>query len=189
MGLNQWYEKGVTPDTYIESLDKLKNNFLHIYNNFSLPADEDYFQSLKEKNLRVIVLAEVWCGHCMLNIPILLRLAEKIEMPVRFLARDENLELMDQYLTNGKSRTIPIFIFIDEDGNEVTKWGPVAEKTKQFVDKLKVNLPPKDDENYQEKFIELIKFTARSFREDSDFWFGVYDSMKQTLSEGAPKVN
>ena len=57
------------------------------------------------------------------------------------------------------------------------------------MDNLKVSFPAKDNENYQEKFIEFIKSTARSFRENTDFWDGVYISMKQTLSEGAPKVN
>src|SRR5699024_12202201 len=97
------------------------DNFLHIYDNFLLPEDEAKLAAIKEKNLRVLALAEVWCGHCMLCVPILLRLAEKTGMPVKILPRDENLELMDQYLTNEK-RIIPIFVFIDEDGNEVAKW-------------------------------------------------------------------
>ena len=188
MGLNNWFDKGITPDTYIESLDRHKESFAHIYKHFKMPADEEFFQSLKEENLRVIVLAEVWCGHCMLNIPILLRLAEKVDMPVRFLPRDENLELMDQYLTNGKSRTIPIFIFIDENGNEVTKWGPIAEKTKQFVDQHRVDLPSKDAEDYKEKFTNLIKLMTKTFREDSAFWDGAFNSMKQVLADRL-KVN
>src|SRR5690625_3759143 len=114
MELNQWYKKGLSGIDYIESMDKLKNSSMHIYKRFTPPTDNAFLQSLKKKNLRVIVLAEDWCGHCMLNIPILLRLTEQVDMPVRFLRRDENLELMDQYLTNGKSRTIPIFIFIED---------------------------------------------------------------------------
>lgn len=183
MGLNEWYNKGLSGIDYIESMDKLKESSLHIYRNFTPPADVDFFQSLKQKNLRVIVLAEEWCGHCMLNIPILLRLTEQVDMPIRFLRRDENLELMDQYLTNGKSRTIPIFIFIDEDGNEVTKWGPLADYTKQFVDKHRVNLPAKDAEDYQDKFTEMIQITGRAFRDDSNFWDGVYTSLKETLEK------
>src|SRR5690625_5900658 len=93
-------------------MDKLKKGHHAIYNNFQIPNEDDFFSTLKSKDLRVIVLAEVWCGHCMLNIPILLHLAEKTEMPVRILPRDENLDLMDQYLTNDK-RIIPIFIFIE----------------------------------------------------------------------------
>ena len=181
MALNQWFEKGITPDEYIKSLEKHKVGFSHIYANFSVPEDESFLQSVREKELRVIVLAEPWCGHCMLNIPVLLRLSEKTNMPVRFLPRDENLELMDQYLTNGKSRTIPIFIFIDNDGNEVTKWGPIAERTKQFVDQYREKLPAKDSPDYDEKFKEMIEFMANTFKEDNQFWSGSYESMKQTL--------
>lgn len=183
MGLNKWFDKGITPDTYIESLEKHEEAFSHIYSHFSVPTDELFSQSIQDKNLRVVVLAEPWCGHCLLNIPVLLRLAEKTEMPVRILPRDENLELMDQYLTNGKSRTIPIFIFIDENGNEITKWGPIAEYTKQFIDQHKNDLPPKDAEDFNEKFTAMIEFTAKEFRDKPDFWNGSYTSMKETLSK------
>ena len=185
MGLNKWYDKGLTPEQYIETLEKHKEGFSHIYNQFTLQDEEDFIQLLKEKNLRVVVLAEPWCGHCMLNIPVLFRLAEKADMPVRILLRDENLELMDQYLTNGKSRTIPIFIFIDEEGNEVAKWGPIAERTKQFVDVHRVNLPAKDAEDYEEEFTKMIKLMAKSFQENAEFWNGSYESMKQELADVA----
>lgn len=181
MNLNKWYEKGMTAISYIENMDKLKKNSLHIYENFTPPVDEVFLQSLKKKSLRVIVLAEEWCGHCMLDIPILLRLTEQVDIPVRFLLRDDNLELMDQYLTNGKSRTIPIFIFIDEQGHEVAKWGPIAAYTKQFVDKHSANLPAKNADDYQEKFVEMVKYMARVFRDQTEFWDEVYQSIKQTL--------
>ena len=184
MGLNNWYDKGLTPDEYIKSLGDLKDGFSNIYKYFKPANENDFFQQVKDMKLRVIVIAEPWCGHCMLNIPIVLRLAQKTDMPVRLLPRDENLELMDQYLTNGKSRTIPIIIFIDYDGNEVAKWGPIAKKTKQFVDKHKKDLPPKDAENYQEKLMEMYKITAKAFSEDSNLWNGTYDSMKQALLDG-----
>lgn len=186
MSLNQWYEKGITAETYIESLDTHKENFSYIYNNIDLATfekDEAFFQFIEEKNLRVIALAEPWCGHCMLNVPILLRLAEKVEMPVRILPRDEHLELMDQYLTNGKSRTIPIFIFIDENGKEVAKWGPIAEETKQFTSELMKKLPAKDAVDYDEKFKAAITSVSEAFRENSDFWRYSYESMKQALQK------
>jgi len=180
MGLNKWFEKGLLPEEYKNQLTDHKENFFTIDRNFQLPEDEEFFSTLKAKNLRAIVLAEVWCGHCMLNIPIFLKIAEKADMPVRFLNRDENLELMDQYLTNG-NRVIPIFIFIDEEGNEVTTWGPMAETTRKFVAPLRENLPPKDDETYDEKFRELIKTTTKEFTTNEQLWLGVFESFKATL--------
>ncbi|MEW9677064.1 thioredoxin family protein [Lentibacillus sp. L22] len=180
--LNQWYEQGMSPDTYIESMEKHKENLLHIFDHFTVPdEDEVFFEKLADKNLRVIVLTEDWCGDAMLNVPILLRLAEKTKTPVKILLRDQNLELMDQYLTNGKSRSIPIFIFIDEQGNQVAKWGPRADKIQQFVDQAREQLPDKDASNYQEKFNEMLLFMTKTYRDNSDFWDDVYFSLKQTL--------
>ena len=181
MTLNKWYDKGLTTDQYTESLTAQKDGFMHVYENFNLPDDEPFFQSVKDKSLRVIILAEPWCGHCMFNIPVLFQLATKTDMPVRILPRDENLELMDQYLTNGKSRSVPIFIFIDDSGQEVAKWGPIADKTKQFADELKVNLPAKDAADYDDKFKGFIATVGKEFREDPDFWLASYEGMKKAL--------
>ncbi|OZU88550.1 thioredoxin family protein [Virgibacillus indicus] len=181
MTLNQWFEKGMQVDTYIESMEKNKEGLLHVYDNFPLPEDEAFHQELKNKNLRAIVLTEDWCGDAMVNMPILLRLSEASDIEVRVLLRDQNLELMDQYLTNGKSRSIPIFIFIDESGNEVAKWGPRAQKVQQFVDEASNALPDKEAADYKEKFSEMIMFMNKSFRENTDFWDEIYKSLKQTL--------
>lgn len=183
MNLNQWYEKAMSTDEYIESMDKHKENLLHIYDHFTLPENETFIQALKGRNLRAIVLTEDWCGDAMLNIPILLRLAEAADINVRMLLRDQNLELMDEYLTNGKSRSIPIFIFIDENGNEVAKWGPRAEKIQQFTDESQKSLPAKDTDDHKEKFNQMILFMMKSFRDNTDFWDEVYQSLKQTLKD------
>jgi hypothetical protein len=183
MELNQWYEKGMSPDVYIESMEKHKENLLHIYDEYTLPQDDAFFRKLREDDLRVIVLTEDWCGDAMLNIPILLRLAEAGNMDVRMLLRDDNLELMDQYLTNGKSRSIPIFIFIDKDGNEAAKWGPRAETLQKFFDEARTKLPDKEAEDYDEKFKEMLFFITKSFRDNTDFWDDVYQSLKHTLQD------
>ena len=181
MTLNEWYEKGMSVDSYIESMEKNKEGLLHIYDNFSLPQDEAFYKELRDKSLRAIVLTEDWCGDAMVNMPVLLRLTEAANMDVRVLLRDQNLELMDQYLTNGKSRSIPIFIFIDEYGNEAAKWGPRAQKVQEFIDKSQKALPDKDAPDYKEKFNEMIMFMNKSFRDNTDFWDEIYKSLKKTL--------
>ena len=182
MSLQTWFEKGLTADAYRETLDYHKDNFAKIYDSFELPKDEEFFQDIQKKQLRVIVLAEPWCGHCMLNIPILLHFAKATQMDVRFLLRDENLELMDQYLTNG-NRTIPIFIFINQNGEEVAKWGPMAEKTRNILAPHREKLPPKGTEGYDEAFKEMVKFTTSEFRENRSIWEGVYTSLKETIEK------
>ncbi|AVQ99708.1 thioredoxin family protein [Oceanobacillus iheyensis] len=183
MNLNTWFEKGMSPDMYIESMEKHKENLLYIYDTFSLPEDTAFFTRLQKEQLRAIVLTEDWCGDAMLNIPILLHIAEAGDIDVRMLLRDQNLELMDNYLTNGKSRSIPIIIFLDQEGNEVAKWGPRAEKIQAFVNESQAKLPEKDASDYKVKFNEMILFMTKSFRDNHDFWEEVYNSLKGTLSK------
>ena len=144
MNLNDWFNKGMTLDQYIEGMKVNREEMLRIHEQFQLTEEQRSFAAkLADKNLRVIVLTADWCGDAMLCIPILMRIAEVGKMELRFLIRDDNLELMDQYLTNGKSRSIPIFIFIDEEGTEQAVWGPRAPEVQQFIENLRSTLPQK----------------------------------------------
>jgi hypothetical protein len=74
--------------------------------------------------LRLLVIAEDWCGDASSTVPILARFADAAPgLELRVLRRDEHPELMDRYLTNG-SRSIPIVIALDEGYLELGHWGP-----------------------------------------------------------------
>ncbi|WP_181349509.1 thioredoxin family protein [Thalassobacillus sp. CUG 92003] len=182
MKLEDYFIKGLTPQEYIDSMETHQQDLVYIYEHFQLPSeDQPFFERLQQRNLRVIVLTEDWCGDAMLNIPILLRLAETGHMNVHMLLRDENEDLMDQYLTNGTSRSIPKFIFLDVDGNEITNWGPRAPEPQAFIDDAMSKLPSDDDDNFKEKRNEMLQFITKAFRDNQDFWYNVYDDLKQTL--------
>lgn len=73
--------------------------------------------------LHVLVLAEDWCGDVIDNLPILGRLAEACgKLDVRIFARDKHLDLMDQYLSEGTFRSIPVFVFFDDNFDEVGRF-------------------------------------------------------------------
>ena len=72
-----------------------------------------------------LVLTEGWCSNSAQIVPVLdkiVTLNSNIEL--KFLLRDENTGLMDWYLTNGKSRSIPKLIAVDENFDELFNWGP-----------------------------------------------------------------
>lgn len=70
-----------------------------------------------------IVLSEGWCGDAAQNIPAINKLAElNPNIELRIVLRDQNIELMNEYLTNG-GQAIPKLI--QTQHNEVTgTWGP-----------------------------------------------------------------
>ena len=73
-----------------------------------------------------LVMTEAWCGDAAHSVPVMHVLAALNPLiELRLLLRDENPELMDRYLTNGVSRSIPKLIAIDKaTSEELFTWGP-----------------------------------------------------------------
>ena len=73
-----------------------------------------------------LILTEGWCGDAAQNIPVIQKIAEASggTIETRYVLRDENLELMDAYLTYD-ARSIPKLIALDAESlAELGTWGP-----------------------------------------------------------------
>ncbi len=87
-----------------------------------------------------MVITENWCGDSAQCLPILYRISALNPLiNFRIILRDENLDIMDLYLTNGSSRSIPILVVFDENGNELFKWGPRPKPAQDYIMELKSN--------------------------------------------------
>ena len=83
------------------------------------PADLDAFRSLTGP-IHVLALAEDWCGDVIANLPILGKLAgQSGTLDVRIFLRDQNKDLIQQYLNQGKYESIPVFAFFDDAFREI----------------------------------------------------------------------
>ena len=80
-----------------------------------------------------MVITENWCGDSAQNLPYIAKIAEENpNINFRIILRDKNPDIMDLYLTNG-TKSIPVLVVFDTDGNELFKWGPrPAEAQKQI---------------------------------------------------------
>ncbi len=89
-----------------------------------------------------VLFAESWCGDGAQNIPIIANIASYSKnIELRILLRDQNLDLMDNYLTNG-SRSIPKLICIErESGRQIASWGPRSSLIQQLVKEFKAKKP------------------------------------------------
>lgn len=81
-----------------------------------------------------MMLTEDWCGDSAQNLPIIVKIAECNPLiELRIILRDDNPDIMDLYLTDGKTRSIPKLVAFDESGNELFQWGPRPEKARELV--------------------------------------------------------
>ncbi|CAG5009570.1 hypothetical protein DYBT9275_04527 [Dyadobacter sp. CECT 9275] len=85
------------------------------------------------------ILTEAWCGDASQSIPVIVAAAQSNELiTIKLLLRDENLSLMDEYLTFG-GRSIPKLIAVDENHNELFTWGPRPAGAQQLLVAYKAN--------------------------------------------------
>src|SRR5919198_2749165 len=117
------FAKGLTYDGFKDQMtrnrERLEENEKRVR---FRPDDLAAFKALPRR-LPVVVLAEDWCGDVIANLPVLARLAkESGKLDVRIFLRDQNDDLMSRYLNQGKFKSIPVFVFLDEDFRELGHW-------------------------------------------------------------------
>jgi len=97
-----------------------------------------------------MVITESWCGDSAQNLPIITKAAElNDKINLRIILRDSNTDIIDQYLTDGQSRSIPILVAFDLYDNEIFKWGPRPDTAKTLVTNLKRDGFSKEEFNQQ----------------------------------------
>lgn len=81
-----------------------------------------------------LLISEGWCGDAAQIVPIIHKMAElSPKIDLKIVLRDENDDLMDQFLTNG-SRGIPKLIVLDKNTLEVLgDFGPRPQGAKQLI--------------------------------------------------------
>jgi len=93
----------------------------------SVPLTDDDFAffrkavALPQGPKKILVLAEAWCGDVYRELPTVARIAEATGADLRIFLRDQNPDIMDEFLSNnGKSRAIPVFVFYTTDLRQIT---------------------------------------------------------------------
>lgn len=104
-----------------------------------------------------LVITEAWCGDAAQTVPFIAKLSALNPLiELKLLLRDENLTLMDAYLTEG-ARSIPVLIALSGDlSKELFVWGPKPEFLKNRLKAYKL-----DPQN----------ITAQEFSDGTHLWY------------------
>ncbi len=122
---------------------------------------------------RWIVLTEAWCGDAAQIVPLLAKIADASEhIDLELILRDDNLNVMDAFLTNG-GRSIPKLIALDEEDNVLFSWGPRPNEAQQILHDHKNNVDGKTMQDFpqnlhgwyakdktksiQKEFVEMLR--------------------------------
>lgn len=87
-----------------------------------------------DKKVTWLVLTESWCGDAAPALPVMEKIANlNPNIQLRIVMRDENTELMNEFLTNG-GMSIPKLIAIEDASQSVVgSWGPRSKNAAKLV--------------------------------------------------------
>ncbi len=141
------FEQGLTYAQWKAQMTR--NQERHYANERELKlSDNDLaaFKSLK-KPVNVLAIGEDWCGDVIANLPIVGKIAaESGTLNLRVFLRDQNEDLMNQFLKEGKYKSIPVVAFFDDDFNELGRWIERPNSVTELREKKRQELYAKNPE-------------------------------------------
>ena len=120
------FASGLTYQQYIESITQNQDRFQMNYEGTTVSEQEaTALHALVAKEngpAKVLVLGEDWCPDVYRGLPVLAKLAEAAGMELRVFPRDENLDIMNEFLKDGEYQSIPTAVFYTKDHRYITHW-------------------------------------------------------------------
>jgi len=117
------FAQGMTGRQYIEQMSMNKERFLAVLDSITIAAKDTEVLRRLAGTRKILVITEDWCGTSLGSVPFVIKLAEAIpHIETRIFLRDENPDLMDQFLKGGVYRSIPVIAFFDEHMNELARF-------------------------------------------------------------------
>ncbi len=113
------YNKGKTYQEYVESGIRNREIFDRNYNDFVISEA----QAAKLKALaalptgphHMLVIGEDWCPDVYRGMPVAQRIAETMGIENRIFERDQNKDMIVEFLNGGEFESIPVLVFYDKD--------------------------------------------------------------------------
>lgn len=135
----------------------------------TIKIPDDLEEKIRSFDTKVtwLVISESWCGDAAHVVPVINKVAELNEnITLKIVLRDENEELMNQFLTNG-SKSVPMLIMIDDESKEVlSTFGPRPTVATQLVKDFKAEFGSITPEFKQDLQVWYNKDKGQSILED-----------------------
>ncbi len=117
------FDQGMTTQQYIDQIKVNKEPFVSIYETVQVPADSLSLFNGLSKPLKLAVFTADWCGDAMSTTPVILKLADSTpNLSVQVFNRDDELELSNSLLPEHRAGTVPIFVVMDQEMNQVVRF-------------------------------------------------------------------
>lgn len=128
------FNQGMNSQQYLDQVKVNKEAITAVFKAAEVPPEDKAFFDGLDEPLKLAVFTAAWCGDALSTTPVIMRLgdaSDKLEM--RIFDRDEELELTNSFLPPHRAGTVPVFVVLDSQMQEI---GRFVETAKELVPSL-----------------------------------------------------
>lgn len=155
------FASGMTYQQWIDAIDRNQARFQENYDAVDLSEDDILaFQSLAARPngpARCLALAEPWCPDVFRGLPVMARIAEVAGIDLRVFFRDENKDIMAEFLHDGRHESIPTFVFYTADHRYLCHWIERPALANEQMDQLRAIFEGRSREEALADYISFQK--------------------------------
>jgi len=182
------FQQGFNYSDYIAQIKVNKARFQGFYNDFKLkPEDANFLRNMARRPngpAKMLVLGEDWCGDVVRGLPVLAHVAEAAGVELRIFPRDQNLDIMNEFLKNGQYQSIPVAVFYTRDHQYIGHWieRPAAaeQEMAQIEAAIRAEKPGVTDQEFSTERRARTAARARDWQQAS------VDELKELLQRNVP---
>ena len=120
------FAQGLAYAQWVQAIDRNQARFQENYEGTQV-SDEDAralrgLVALPNGPARCLALGEAWCPDVFRGLPVMARIAEASGIELRCFFRDQNNDIMAEFLKNGQHESIPTFVFYTEEHRYIGHW-------------------------------------------------------------------
>jgi len=169
------FQTGFSYSSYIGQVKVNKARFDGFYQNFAVTANDT--QALKDLAgkpngpAKMLVLGEDWCGDVIRGMPVLARICEAAGLEMSIFPRDENHDIMNEFLKNGEWMSIPVAVFYTKDHQYICHWierpASAELEMKEIEKAIRDEKPDIDDQEFGRERRGRTAARAEAWQQDS----------------------
>ena len=113
------FAKGQSYAEYVASIERNQKRFEENYAGTTVSAEDiAAYKALMAKPggpAKMIVIGEDWCPDVFRGLPVFQKLAEATGLEIKVYKRDENKDIIAEFLKDGEFESIPVAVFYTKD--------------------------------------------------------------------------
>jgi thiol-disulfide isomerase/thioredoxin len=137
------FSQGLTYEQYVGSIERNQKRFQENYDGTTVaPEDIAAMKGLMAKPggpAKLMVVGEDWCPDVFRGMPVYAKLAEATGLELRIFKRDDNKDIIAEFLNGGEFESIPVAVFYSSDMRELAHF---IERPKLANDEMRTLLVP-----------------------------------------------